>query len=109
MFSSQEIEQKIERFFGLIDEDGNGELSWDEILNLCHRSFQSMKNVEERPEDEEFFDELSEYFTKYIFEQTEVPLDEEITPDQLRAAIEKNNEGADLLEMFCGEALINLR
>ena len=40
-----------------------------------------MKNVEERPEDEQFFDELSEYFTKYIFEQTEVPLDEEITPD----------------------------
>ena len=39
MFSSQEIEQKIERFFGLIDEDGNGELSWDEILNLCHKSF----------------------------------------------------------------------
>ena len=34
-FSSEDIQTKVERFFNLIDEDGNGELSFDEILHLC--------------------------------------------------------------------------
>lgn len=36
-FSSSDIDTKVERFFKLIDEDGNGELSYDEIFNLCQR------------------------------------------------------------------------
>ena len=34
-FSTSDIDKKIDRFFNLIDEDGNGELSYDEILHLC--------------------------------------------------------------------------
>ena len=38
-FSTDDIDVKVNRFFQLIDEDGNGELSMEEILNLCQRSF----------------------------------------------------------------------
>ena len=38
-FMTTDIDVKVNRFFQLIDEDGNGELSIDEILNLCQRSF----------------------------------------------------------------------
>ena len=34
-FMTTDIDIKVNRFFQLIDEDGNGELSMDEILNLC--------------------------------------------------------------------------
>jgi len=65
-----------------------------------------MKDVDTRPSDEEFYEELAQYFAGFIFHQTGVDLEEEITPDELKAAISKDSEGADLLEMFCGEALI---
>ena len=51
-FSTSDIDKKVDRFFNLIDEDGNGLLDYDEILHLCQRSFQSMKDVETRPTDE---------------------------------------------------------
>ena len=37
-FNTNDISQKIDRFFKLIDSDGNGFLSWDEILDLCKRN-----------------------------------------------------------------------
>ena len=106
-FSTTDIETKVERFFNLIDEDGNGELSYDEILHLCQRSFQSMKDVETRPTDEQFYEDLAQFFATFIFKQTGVDKEEgEISPDELKAAIQEDADGADLLEMFCGEALI---
>ena len=107
-FSTSDIDKKIDRFFNLIDEDGNGELSYDEILHLCQRSFQSMKDVETRPTDEEFYEELAKFFARFIFKTTNVDIDDEIKPEELKMAIENNQDGADLLEMFCGEALIQL-
>ena len=86
-FSTSDVDQKVERFFNLIDEDGNGELSFEEILHLCQRSFQSMKDVETRPTDEEFYEELSHFFANFIFEKTGVDLEDEISPDELKAAI----------------------
>ena len=107
-FSSNDVDTKVERFFKLIDEDGNGELSYEEILHLCQRSFQTMKDSENRPQDEGFYEELAQYFAGFIFRQTGVDMEDEITPDELKAAIQDDQDGADLLEMFCGEALICL-
>ena len=61
-FSTSDVDKKVTRFFNLIDEDGNGELSYDEILHLCQRQFQSMKDVEKRPSDDEFYDNLADFF-----------------------------------------------
>ena len=70
-FKTKSIEDKIDRFFKLIDEDGNGMLSYDEIFKLCQRSF---KNYEDdgsgstkESEGDEFFLKLSEYFAHFIF------------------------------------------
>ena len=107
-FMTTDVDVKVNRFFQLIDEDGNGELSIDEILNLCQRSFQSMKGNDASEEEEQFYDELSDYFARFIFERTKVDIEDEITPEQLAEAIRTDPEGAQLLEMFCGEALIQL-
>ncbi len=45
------IEDKIERFFKLIDEDGNGFLSYSEIYNLCERSFASYRDTKDENEE----------------------------------------------------------
>ena len=65
-----------------------------------------MKDVETRPSDEKFYEDLAQFFASFIFEKTEVDLEDEIKPEQLKAAIQGDRDGADLLEMFCGEALI---
>ena len=51
-FMTTDVDVKVNRFFQLIDEDGNGELSIDEILNLCQRSFQSMKGNDASEEED---------------------------------------------------------
>ena len=67
-----------------------------------------MKGQDTNAEEDKFYDELAEFFAKFIFEKTKVDIEDEITPDQLAAAITEDKEGAQLLEMFCGEALIKL-
>ena len=67
-----------------------------------------MKDVETRPGDEQFYEDLAQFFATFIFEKTGVDLEDEISPDELKAAIVGDADGADLLEMFCGEALIRL-
>ena len=109
-FNTKDIDKKVSRFFNLVDEDGNGELSQDEIMNLCQRSFQPLKEMLQKcdADDEQFFDELADFFTRFIFEKTGVDIEDEITPDELKEAILENKEDAELLEMFCGDQLINV-
>ena len=109
-FSTKDIDKKVSRFFNLVDEDGNGELSFEEIYNLCQRSFEPLKDQlnECNEQDELFFENLAKFFTNFIFEKTGVDLEDEITPDQLKEAIIESKEGADLLEMFCGDLLIQV-
>jgi hypothetical protein len=42
-----------------------------------------MKDVELRPTDEQFYDDLAQFFAKFIFEKTGVDLDDELTPVEL--------------------------
>ena len=53
-----------------------------------------MKSPNPDPEEDKFYDELAEFFAKFIFEKTKVDIDDEITPDQLAAAITEDKEGA---------------
>jgi len=65
---TKSIDEKIERFFKLIDEDGNGMLSYDEIYNLCTRSLSTSKKDElDHQKGDDFFEKLSEYFAAFIF------------------------------------------
>ena len=40
-FKSHNMGEKMDRMFRIIDEDGNGMLSFEEIFNLCNRSLAS--------------------------------------------------------------------
>jgi hypothetical protein len=55
---------KIDLFFKMIDTDGNGLLSWEEVNEICQCCLQVF-NVD--TEDTEFVDNLSYFFTDYIF------------------------------------------
>ena len=40
-----------------------------------------MKDIDPDPAEEQFYDELSEFFARFIFEKTKVDIEDEITPD----------------------------
>ena len=54
-----------------MDEDGNGCLSYDELIQLAKKSFASLKDMEKEA-DGAFYDQLSEYFAKFIFQKANV-------------------------------------
>ena len=67
-------EQKVELFFRLYDKDGNGCLSFDEIRNLCRIQIAgNLKAIDYITED------LSEMFTKTIFDLVPVKYHMEIS------------------------------
>lgn len=111
-FRTNNIEEKIERFFRLIDEDGNGMLSYDEIYNLCTRSFKNYQDFDAlgltKGKNDEFYKKLSEYFAQYIFKCVDTALDKEISMAEMKNLVRANKDGADLLEMFCGEDNVKL-
>jgi hypothetical protein len=56
---------KIDLFFKMIDSDGNGLLSWEEVNEICLSCLQIF-NVDD--DNTDFTDNLSYFFTDYIFE-----------------------------------------
>ena len=88
-------EQKIELFFRLYDTDGNGNLSYLEIQHLCR--LQLAGNISAV---DSFTEDVSEYFTKMIFDAVGVKHHMEITLDQMKTSIfECHNQ--ELFELFC--------
>jgi Ca2+-binding EF-hand superfamily protein len=52
-FKTKSLDEKIDRFFKIIDEDGNGELSYEEISNLVFTSLRGHRVLTD--EDRTFF------------------------------------------------------
>jgi Ca2+-binding EF-hand superfamily protein len=107
-FNTKTVGQKIDRFFKLIDDDGNGLLSYDEILNLCKRNLCTFKELDDDDDDDQFYNDLADCFAKSIFLSVGAAEDEELCAEQLRYAMTADKEKAAILEMFCGESLIDL-
>ena len=107
-FQTKSIDEKIAKFFQFIDEDGNGCLSFDELVQLAKKSFLSLKDMEKSESDGEFYDQLSEYFAHFIFKKANVDPSDEISLDALHEIVSTDEDGAHLLEMFCGEQLMDL-
>jgi len=84
---SEDISDKIDMFFKIIDSDGNGQLSWDEVYEISLMSLKrSLVIKEEKSED--LIKELAEYFADLIFRLVEVDKDEEIPLPKIREVIE---------------------
>ncbi len=46
-FKSNSFDEKIDRFFKIIDSDGNGELSYEEIFQLVNKSLKGYRELTE--------------------------------------------------------------
>ena len=100
LVSSRDLKDKIDLFFYIVDSDGNGLFSFDEIKDICQLSFSKFQN---NPDYEEFREELSDFFARYIFKLLEKdPETDEIPVSEFKQAIyEGTQEQKEILAMFC--------
>ena len=85
LVSSRDLKDKIDLFFFIVDSDGNGLFSYDEIKDICQLSFSRFENSQEY---EEFREELSDFFANYIFKlMNKDPETDEIPVSEFKEAI----------------------
>eukprot|EP00347_Sterkiella_histriomuscorum_P015139 403358172 len=95
---ARNIDQKIDLFFKIIDQDGNGSLSYDEVFEICSNSFSKFSpNIEE----DQYMRALTEFFTSVIFRAVGKQFDEEIPLWDIKSAIDKNLPDSEILCLFC--------
>jgi Ca2+-binding EF-hand superfamily protein len=83
---SESISDKIDMFFKIIDTDGNGLLSYEEVLDLSLMSLK--RNI--KGEDNaslEIINELAKYFADLIFKLVDVDKDDEIPLPKIKEVI----------------------
>ena len=123
----QNIDNKLDLFFQILDENGDGSFDYNEVYNLSLISLQRVlsenkkkeesENKENKSEDKENKSEnkenksesneeesvtniLAEFLTKFVFELVDIDIDGEIPIDLLRAKMDEKNEQSDYLEFF---------
>ncbi len=67
----------------MIDSDGNGLLSYDEVFDLSQLSLRRFFKTEGEVADE-IINDLGEYFANVIFKQVEVDKDDEIDMQKIK-------------------------
>ena len=101
---SKNISDKIDTFFKVIDTDGNGLLSYDEVFELSKTSLERTigegRKEGESEEEEDVIMILAEYFANLIFQLVDKPTDEEIPLELIREKIIEGKSAAGYLEMF---------
>ena len=120
------IDNKLDLFFKILDENGDGSFDYNEVFNLSLISLQRVlpeepnsKNKSEEKnnegekdnkdednknnkEDEEpnITNILAEFLTKYVFELVGIDIDGEIPIDLLRAKMDEKDAESEYLEFF---------
>ena len=98
----QNIDNKLDLFFQILDENGDGSFDYNEVYNLSLISLQRVipeKNNEKEGE-ENITHILAEFLTKFVFELVGIDIDGEIPIDLLRAKMDEKNEQSEYLEFF---------
>ena len=93
------MREKIDLFIQIADRDQNGQLSQQEVFDLCKICLE--KFIKEDPEDP-FLIELCDYFTRLIFNSVNISMDKEISLKLIKKKILEGGEESNLLAMFCG-------
>ena len=101
VIKAKTLSDKINLFIKIADTDGNGLLSFDEVICLTEICLSKFVNIEES-EDENFLQEMSEYFARQIFETCETDVDDEIPFEKIRTLILEKHPNSNQLCMFCG-------
>lgn len=100
LISSNDLNDKLDLFFAIVDADGNGNFSYDEIKDICKLSLPRIPESHERYQD--FREETAEFYAKYIFRILEKDMDDEIPSEEFKEAILKGTqEQKEILAMFC--------
>ena len=101
----QNIDNKLDLFFQILDENGDGSFDYNEVYNLSLISLQRVippdKNYGKLEDDKENITHiLAEFLTKFVFELCGIETDGDIPIDLLRAKMDEKNEQSDYLEFF---------
>ena len=101
----QNIDNKLDLFFQILDENGDGSFDYNEVYNLSLISLQRVippdKNYGKLEDDKENITHiLAEFLTKFVFELCGLETDGDIPIDLLRAKMDEKNEQSDYLEFF---------
>ena len=109
----QNIDNKLDLFFQILDENGDGSFDYNEVYNLSLISLQRVlpdinkedksenKSEKEGEEKEENITHiLAEFLTKFVFELVGIDIDGEIPIDLLREKMDEKNEKSEYLEFF---------
>ena len=117
------IDNKLDLFFQILDENGDGSFDYNEVYNLSLISLQRVlpenpkqKNVskesendnenekskdsKENEEEVNITNILAEFLTKYVFQLVGIDCDGEIPIDLLREKMDERNEESEYLEFF---------
>ena len=112
----QNIDNKLDLFFQILDENGDGSFDYNEVYNLSlenkkkeesenksedkENKSENKENKSESNEEESVTNILAEFLTKFVFELVDIDIDGEIPIDLLRAKMDEKNEQSDYLEFF---------
>lgn len=100
IIKAKTLREKIDLFIKIADDDGNGQLSKKEIFELCKICLE--KYIKTNDGNDQFLDDISNYFTRLIFAAVEIDIEEEIPLEKIKETILSGNVESDLLCMFCG-------
>ena len=104
------MNNKMDLFFEILDENGDGSLDYNEVYNLSMVSLQRTlsqnpldimkKSEEEKQSEKEVIDVLAVFFSNMIFNLVNIDVKDDIPIDVLRKKMQEGGEAAEYLEMF---------
>ena len=97
---SNNISDKIDIFFHVIDSDGNGLLSFDEVYEISKKSLMRTLGDKNDNNDDEVVNSLASYFTNLIFKLVDMDIDQEIPMNKIKEKILERQSAAEYLEML---------
>ena len=106
---SKYISEKIDTFLNIIDSDGNGLLSFDEVYEISKGSLKRTlgEDKENENNEENVVNILATFFANLIFQLVDMPIDKEIPMDKIKEKILEGKEAAEYLQMFiCADSFL---
>lgn len=114
------IEHKLDLFFNILDENGDGSFDYNEVYNLSMTSlqrvlpeelFENFKNDKEEKKGEEENEKnknneqniihiLAEFLTKFVFKLVDIDITSDIPIDLLRKKMDEKCKDYEFLEFF---------
>lgn len=90
--------EKIDLFFKLMDWNGNGTISWEEVRDFCLKSLEIAKISE----NDAGIDKLAGFLTNLLFKMFQAKKEDDLSLEKIRDSVLANKEDQKLFLMLCG-------